>query len=325
MNSPYVPMDLPKAESALEDCKSLSVNGRLNAARGLAIVDKKYYPEAVDALLGLLKDISPEVRTQAVESLYQLALCGAQVADFPVKALLNDESLQVRCAVLEDLYLFDNGAFEYAKDAAEDVQPGIRLSAARLMSSLQDKRAIDVLTHLLEDADEIVANEAALALASFGSNAGGMRLQEMVLKRSQDAVLAAQMIGSLKLKEAAQILKDVLDGWFVNNYLRGMCAAALACMDEPAYILKILKSKVANRRIAALQALSLLPVASLSDALENSVCKAKNKIEKSLAAEAIFNIAKVDKEVAVKSLTNIKSVCPSYLLKEIELSLKQLE
>lgn len=324
MNSFSIPMDLPRFDVALVDCKSKSVNIRYAACQALALASAKQADVAVKTLVSMFQDQIEDVRAQAVEGLCQLALSGASVPKEPVLAALSDSSDFVRSAALENLDLFVDTAGAYARECLRDPSPGVRVSAVRLLGDLDEAGELTVLHALLKDEDRFVLEQTALVLCKHGDTAGVDILCEMIANRGPDSVNAAYALGFVQTPKAEKVLAQTVEGRFVSRELKAAAAVAYARYDDSSMekLRSLLGSSRTSMRVAALRALSILPFSPLAGDLAQIVLRGKSSEERSMAIVALGAMKTVDKSLAQKEISqlqkNIGDGFPAELREELE-------
>jgi len=120
--------------------------------------------EVVQALLAVLEDPSPEIRTGAIEALAEQGVIEAVPA---IAERVQDRDPQVQAAAIQALgRLGDPGGVEELMRAARQQR---RLDAIWALGEIGDARALPLLTRLAEEEDEYVAWNAQVALRAIGT------------------------------------------------------------------------------------------------------------------------------------------------------------
>jgi len=120
--------------------------------------------KAIPQLLDLLQDTDAGVREQAVSALENIY--GFDDVK-PLAALLSDPAVNVRLAVVTDLYRFGAASFEPLVTALQDSDAGVRRAAVSSLQVLNDPRSVAPLTLLLSDRDSTVCIAAVDALGKL--------------------------------------------------------------------------------------------------------------------------------------------------------------
>ncbi len=301
----FFPMDLPRFDVALKDCRSGRISARLNASLALAAAGDGQSADAIAALAGLLDDESDQVRAQAVEGLVQWRLRGMDVpAD--LRPRLTDPSPRVRCALVEHLHLFCDDAASLALPMTGDPIAGVRACAV-LQLHPTDAEANRRLQVLLEDADRDVRMRAAIALGEDGGDRGFTELARSVRDADvffEEAVCALARICDARGKS---VLEQRMKGLLVSPAVKSLCAAALLRFDDPpvAIMVELLSSRRARVRTHALRALCLLPSPLMIESLQQIAVRAADPQEASEALAAFAALKDVDEAVATAALAAI--------------------
>jgi len=320
-------MQLPRLDVALRDAVHGAVESRWVAAVALGQAHGARTEEAIGTLVRLTGDPSPEVRVQAIEGLAEQARGGVRVPAEPITRALWDRSIEVRCAAVEaSVDMLDDPAAEIAR-LAHDRDPSVRATAARALGIVQASGEIEILTALLTDSHEPVRAAAAIALSDLGNRAGEAVLVQLLKQRGQHAEDAAVALGLLGISEAAEALYSVLSRWTTPKALKGVLAAAMArCGDArgSAHLAEMLESKRSSQRMAALSALTRLPVSDVAPAVGRIIGRT-GEIEASSAICALVSIGRIDRPAARAALAPREITVTGELLQELQEALASLE
>lgn len=153
--------------AALRDLESRQAKTRAAAAHALGdVVDANERSEAVEALVGALKDDSADVRAAAAMSLGDLE------SEAAVEALVDrfaDEAPAVRQSAAIALgRLGFRSAFEPLARALRSGPPDLRFQAATSLTEIDSKRAYEPMLEALRDDDGEVVGAAACCLGAIG-------------------------------------------------------------------------------------------------------------------------------------------------------------
>jgi HEAT repeat protein len=136
---------------------------RKAAAEGLG---QSKDPRAVDALIGLLRDL--DIRDQAILSLAQI---GAPAVG-PLISALQDRNIAIREGAANALgKIKDSQAVDPLIAALQDEEMGVQIEAAAALAEIGDARAIAPLIAMLIGNDSIVMDQVMASLVKIGSPA----------------------------------------------------------------------------------------------------------------------------------------------------------
>jgi HEAT repeat protein len=301
----FFPMDLPRFDVALKDCRSGRISARLNASLALAAAEDGQSADAIAALAGLLDDDSDQVRAQAVEGLVQWRLRGMDVP-VDLRPRLADPSPRVRCALVEHLHLFCDDAASLALPLTADPIPGVRACAVQQLHPT-DAEAARRLQALLEDTDWDVRMRAAIALGGDGGDRGFAMLARSV--RDADAFFEEAVCALARICDARgkSLFEQRMKGLLVSPAVKSLCAAALLRFDNPpeSTMIELLRSRRSRLRMHAIQALCLLPSPLMVEPLQQLAVRAADPQEASLALAALAALKDVDEAIATAALAGI--------------------
>lgn len=291
MSNFAVPMELPKFSAAIADVKSDFPLSRLSAVVALSLADDEHIQEASDLLESLLEDFVEEIRVQVVESLAVLAERGAIVKEAGLQSMLQDDSVYVQCTALESLHAFKKNPIQEALSASYRKDDAIRRSAALLLGALEDDRAKVRIHEMLHDESLSVRQMAALHHGAPFSETALSILEDVVRFQGELAQEALVVLACESHPRSADVIHAVATSRFAPLELRTTAAAALLNYnvnnaDVPTS--QFLNSRWKSRRLAMLQALSLLPSACVADHLKKIVGGANREEEASAALHALF-------------------------------------
>jgi len=167
MSMSYFPQVTITFEAALRDLNSAKEKPRAEAAHALRYLDDPAErTKATDALIAVLDDPSPLVRSEAAMSLGDL---GGEAAVTPLVACIDDASNLVREAATLSLgKLGFDSAFEPVVAALKHEHADVRFQAANALVEFGAERALAPLLAGLADEDAEVVSAVALALGSLG-------------------------------------------------------------------------------------------------------------------------------------------------------------
>src|SRR5262245_14179770 len=122
----------PTFDAAIRDCGSKDPQYRAMAAEALGHAEPDRAPAARAALLGLLADGSPLVRSNAA---YALGVLGDEGAIAALVAAAKDQEPEVRVAVLDGLARLESAPLaEVATRALDDPDPEVRAVAVACLA-----------------------------------------------------------------------------------------------------------------------------------------------------------------------------------------------
>jgi HEAT repeat protein len=299
-----VPMELPHLDAALRDVGSETAEVRWVAALALAREDGERRAEAVDALAGLSADPVEEVRAQAIEGLAEQARSGQGVPVETLHEALTDDSDLVRMTALEAAELFADDPSSVARRMLDDPQPGVRVSAARLLADRGATDAAEQLAAVLRDADDVVRFEAALALARIGDDRGEQLVIAALDRDEPQAIEAVLALGALGSSRAVPALEEAGSGWLKSAELKALVGCALVRCGERAgldTLARLLTAVRGSTRMAALRALARLPVVGIAPRI-GEVLDRDRELEASSAMRALVAHREVDRAAALGEL-----------------------
>ena len=162
-------------DAALRDLESKSDRARAQAAHALGdVVAPDERKRAVKALIAVLEDPRPEVRTEAALSLGDLE---TEAAVEPLVARFDDSAPAVRQAAAVALgRLGFSSSFDAVARALDNGPPDLRFQAATSLVEIDPERAREPLLAALGDSDGEVVGAAALGLGAIGERRAIERL-----------------------------------------------------------------------------------------------------------------------------------------------------
>ncbi len=134
-------------------------------------------------------------------------------------------------------YLRDNGLYSFSsllKMVRASTDTDLRVTACWLLGRLGDKRAIDTLIAVLQEADFRVVEEAAKSLGILGSSKALRPLIKLLLHPGapENRKAAAYALGLLHDRRAFEPLVQVLSNSQEAPEVRGYAAEALASLKD---------------------------------------------------------------------------------------------
>ena len=320
MSSGYtVPMKLPRLEAALADCGSASAEVRWVAAMALGAQDEVGRGEAVKALEALCDDGVEEVRAQAIEGLSQQARAGAKISSEKILDGLKDDSDMVRSAAVANLDLFVDDAADRASQMLVDPQPSVRATAARMLADLRAVEYLEKLVRLLNDDDDVVREEAALATVILGDVRGRDRVIDMLQGGLPTAIRSAQALADLGDPLAVSVLGEVVSGWLIDPELKSVAAAAMVrcgSKEGRSILEKMLSSRRETVRMAALQALVGTPVTGMAGAVADIVLRS-SPMEASAAISALVSLWSAERDSVERAFQSLEGKLDPELAEEL--------
>jgi len=149
--------------------------------------------DAEDAIRNALGSDYPDMRFQAVMSVFELGLDGAAGL---IGGLLEDDDAEVRAHAAEALgKLGDAGAAAGLAGLLDDEEKLVRYEAALALASLDDDRGVEVLTEALHAPETAIA--AAMALGEIGATAAREDLGAIAKKKLLSPLMRAAVGGAL--------------------------------------------------------------------------------------------------------------------------------
>jgi HEAT repeat protein len=194
------------------------------------------------------------------------------------------------------------------------------------LGEVDAKSEIGCLANLLDDPHEPVRAGAALSLARLGDSRGTKVLINLVKERGDLAMDAALALGELGACEALDEMHRISAQLFTSKELKAMIAAAIArCQDArgTAILTDMLDSKQQRSRMAALGALTRLPIVDMAPAVGRMIGKGRD-IEASSAICAILSMGSVGADIAMRELEKHEGVLLGELEQERRDALAQL-
>jgi HEAT repeat protein len=152
------------------------------AVRAAAAVSLGELPasDSVSMLTKALEDGNPAVRAAAVSALFKLGVPYRQVAPV-VRELTQNIDPGIRATAARALAKSrDDDAIKTLRELLDDPLPRPRIASARALGQIGDKSVVSVLTRALRDQDEAVRATAGGALGRLLS---GMTPHEKALKK----------------------------------------------------------------------------------------------------------------------------------------------
>ncbi len=208
----WPPMPLPNLEAAFRDVTSRHPVFRMRAALSLGDLHDRddLRGRAVEALRGLLRDASSEVRAAAATSLGGLRSVDA-VEDL-IRLAEDPDPVVASEAIAALGQIEDPRGADAVRRACGHASPGVRLQAASLIGGLSPDSARECLGEAIRDKDPDVRSAAAVALADLGDpSAAG--LLKPVLEDPDPGVAfdAAACLARLGLSDGAVVLRRSLE------------------------------------------------------------------------------------------------------------------
>ena len=162
-------------EAALRDLEAKNDKARARAAHALGdVVSPDERKRAVPALIKVLEDRRPEVRTEAALSLGDLE---TEAAVEPLVARFEDDVPAVRQAAVIALgRLGFSSSFGAVAKVLSKGPPDLRFQAATSLVEIDQDRARKPLLAALDDGDGEVIGAVALALGAIGESSAADRL-----------------------------------------------------------------------------------------------------------------------------------------------------
>ncbi len=154
--------------------------GSPNANRAMVIraLAETGSTQAIEPLLGMLRDERPDVRAAAAEALGRL---GARDAVDRIKPLLEDSTSMVRLAAAGALYRLDDmSGLPFLQSLLNSQYPAVRLGAADVMSSHPDAQWQAVTRELTQESDPIVRLGGARLIAPYDRELAASTLQSLL-------------------------------------------------------------------------------------------------------------------------------------------------
>lgn len=224
-------------EAALRDLESRRDRVRAEAAHALGDVrDPEARARAVPALIEVLGDPRPEVRTEAALSLGDL---NSEQAVEPLVQRLEDPVSAVRQAAAMALGRLGAGAgFEPLARALADGPVDLRFQAATSLAEIDPERAREPLRAALGDEDGEVVGAVAVALGAIGETAAIERLVALLddWSRPQTRFDIGYALADLGDPRAVDVLGPLLEeerwAWDGIEILERLCDQVAAGAGE---------------------------------------------------------------------------------------------
>ncbi|MCG8417103.1 MAG: HEAT repeat domain-containing protein [Proteobacteria bacterium] len=199
-------------DAALRDIDSKNYRVRAQAAHALGhVVAADERKRAVSALIRVLGDVRPEVRSEAAIALGELE---TEAAVAPLIGRFGDAIPVVRQSAAIALgRLGFSSAFDAMARALAEGEPDLRFQAATSLAEIDAERAREPLLSALDDSDGEVVAAAALSLGAIGERRAIDRLIALLDDWSRPATRfdIAYALADLGDERAIEILAEFTD------------------------------------------------------------------------------------------------------------------
>ena len=181
--------------------KSVDAGVRRDTAETLGLIGYEIVADCGEVLAGLLYDVVPEVREEAVVAIWRLGFAGA-VPELQ-KLMCFDASAAVRLAVARVLTGFDEGSSSGWVRAKPPRTQSLPLSATEAGNGVY-------FEHALADPDAAVRAHAAVGLGLSRSVDSNVRLDRLIETESDPLARAGLLCGAWLLGGGSQVLEEFL-------------------------------------------------------------------------------------------------------------------